>query len=57
MRPASLPALIRDACASVNRNLTQDEWDRFLGADQPYTRTCADLPSDLGAAPDAPATA
>lgn len=32
------------ACALANRNLTQEEWKRYLG-DQPHERTCANLPS------------
>jgi WD40 repeat protein len=32
------------ACRRANRNLTQAEWDRFIGSHIPYERTCADLP-------------
>jgi WD40 repeat protein len=32
------------ACRRANRNLTQAEWDRFVGSHIPYERTCADLP-------------
>jgi tetratricopeptide (TPR) repeat protein len=31
------------ACQILNRNLTQDEWQRLLG-NTPYHKTCADLP-------------
>ena len=31
------------ACRRVNRNLTQEEWRKYLG-DEPYQRTCDDLP-------------
>jgi WD40 repeat protein len=32
------------ACAIANRNLTQAEWDQFIGSEQPYRRTCPDVP-------------
>jgi WD40 repeat protein len=35
--------LIQLACQILNRNLTQDEWQRLLG-NTPYHKTCADLP-------------
>jgi WD40 repeat protein len=35
--------LIQLACQMLNRNLTQDEWQRLLG-NTPYHQTCADLP-------------
>jgi WD40 repeat protein len=31
------------ACQRANRNLTQEEWQRFFG-DEPYRPTCPDLP-------------
>ncbi len=43
------------ACRIANRNLTMNEWTRFVGSDIPYKRTCPDLPSGEGAPPDAPA--
>ena len=33
----------RRACAIANRNLTIEEWDRYLGP-APYRKTCGDLP-------------
>jgi WD40 repeat protein len=39
--PEDLVALV---CSEVERNLTQVEWDRFVGADVPYEQTCQDLP-------------
>lgn len=30
------------ACHIVNRNLSQDEWNQYLGADLPYEQTCPD---------------
>ena len=32
------------ACEKVWRNLTRDEWHRFVGTDIPYERTCLNLP-------------
>ncbi len=32
------------ACQMANRNLTQAEWEKFIGADIPYERTCPNLP-------------
>ena len=32
------------ACRIANRNLTQDEWKKFIGKDIPYRCTCPDLP-------------
>lgn len=39
IRPANLLA---NACKIVNRNLTEEEWDEYIG-DEPYRRTCEDL--------------
>jgi WD40 repeat protein len=36
--------LINEACARLTRNLTQAEWRQYLG-DEPYRRTCPNLPS------------
>jgi WD40 repeat protein len=43
------------ACRIVVRNLTQSEWDRWIDPEEPYVRTCAELPSAAEANPDAPA--
>jgi WD40 repeat protein len=32
--------LVSQACRVANRNLSQAEWDRFLGASAPHTQTC-----------------
>jgi WD40 repeat protein len=37
-------ALITSACRVANRNLTTAEWERFLGPDAPYSRTCIQGP-------------
>ena len=34
------------ACRVANRDLTQDEWDQFVGSDTPYERTCDVLMSE-----------
>ena len=52
--PLGVDAWIRHACTVANRNLTQDEWDRFVGADRPYVRGCGDFPPGAGAPVDAP---
>ena len=35
--------LVAEACDRLSRNLTHDEWTRYL-SDEPYRPTCADLP-------------
>ncbi|ROO51122.1 WD40 repeat protein [Micromonospora sp. Llam0] len=44
---------IRHACELVGRNLTRDEWDRYL-AGRPYVRTCAEQGAGYGADTQAP---
>ena len=39
--------LIAEACARVPRNLTLEEWRRYLG-DEPYRKTCSNLPGPEG---------
>ena len=34
----------RKACRTANRNLSQIEWDRYVGTDIPYEKTCPELP-------------
>jgi WD40 repeat protein/DNA-binding SARP family transcriptional activator len=36
--------LMAQACSRVTRNLTEAEWEAYLGRDLPYRRTCPDLP-------------
>jgi WD40 repeat protein len=33
----------RRACQVANRDLTQQEWDKFVGPELPYRRTCTEL--------------
>ena len=35
--------LIAEACSRLTRNLTSEEWQKYLG-DEPYRKTCPDLP-------------
>jgi WD40 repeat protein len=42
-------SLIAEACTIANRNLSKDEWDRFVGPEFDYVRTCSSLPSGEGA--------
>ena len=41
------------ACRLATRNLTQSEWELFIGVDVPYACTCPDLPPGEGAPADA----
>ena len=36
--------LVEDACSRVTRNLTPAEWERYVGTEVPYHKTCARLP-------------
>ena len=61
-----LPSWLKRACPIANRNLTREEWKKYMG-DEPYRETCPDLPgpddapkaaaiqssSDAGKAPSA----
>ncbi|MGH8902826.1 MAG: trypsin-like peptidase domain-containing protein [Egibacteraceae bacterium] len=42
-------------CELVGRNLSQEEWERYVGAATSYVRQCAQYPSGPGADPGAPA--
>jgi WD40 repeat protein len=42
-------ALVSDACRIANRNLSKDEWSRFVGPEFNYVRTCSRLPAGYGA--------
>ncbi len=52
--PVTVEVWVERACTLADRNLTQDEWDQFIGTDEPYVRTCPDLPPGTGAPADAP---
>ena len=42
---AQMDDLLDAACRHVVRNLTLEEWQRFIG-DEPYRPTCRELPTD-----------
>jgi WD40 repeat protein len=44
---------IERACRIAGRNLSQDEWRRFIGSERPYERTCPMFPPGEGAPEDA----
>ncbi|MCX6326553.1 MAG: hypothetical protein NT144_07875 [Bacteroidia bacterium] len=41
-RPSHVDYLIRDICNIVSRNMTQDEWNTYVGKDIPLENTCQD---------------
>jgi WD40 repeat protein len=41
-------SLIAEACAIANRDLSRDEWSRFVGPEFDYVRTCASFPAGYG---------
>jgi WD40 repeat protein len=38
-------SLIAEACTTANRDLSREEWSRFVGAGFDYVRTCSSLPA------------
>jgi hypothetical protein len=40
--------LITDACSRMERNLTRDEWDQYIGNILPYQAICPNLPIEPG---------
>jgi WD40 repeat protein len=42
-------SLIAEACAIANRKLSKDEWNKFVGPEFNYVRTCSNLPASYGA--------
>lgn len=47
-------ALVAQACKAANRNLSRGEWERYVGTNISYERTCGKLPAGEGARRDAP---
>jgi WD40 repeat protein len=45
---------VEHACRRAGRNLSQDEWDTYLGGTK-YVRTCSEYPAGSGADRNAPA--
>jgi hypothetical protein len=38
-------SLIAEACTTANRDLTKDEWSKFVGKEFDHVRTCSNLPA------------
>jgi predicted NACHT family NTPase len=53
---ARIEILAGKICQQVWRNLTQDEWRQFVGADFPYERTCPNLVAGEGVPAEDPRT-
>jgi hypothetical protein len=41
-RPAHVSKLATDICGSLTRNMTQDEWNTYVGRDIPLEKTCSE---------------
>jgi hypothetical protein len=46
--PTHAYEMATDMCQRVTRNISQREWDAFVGPDIPYRKTCSDLPPGEG---------
>ncbi|MBA3233500.1 MAG: TIR domain-containing protein [Propionibacteriales bacterium] len=42
--PATIDGWLRSVCDVVSRNLTQREWESFVGSATPYAKTCPQYP-------------
>jgi len=42
-RPSHVDYLVRDICKGVTRNMTQEEWNLYVGKDIPLEKTCPDI--------------
>jgi WD40 repeat protein len=42
IRPSHVDYLVHDICNMVSRNMTQEEWNVFVGKDVPLEKTCPD---------------
>ena len=42
LQPATLRRMV---CAAANRNLSEFEWNAYVGSDRSYRRSCAELPT------------
>jgi WD40 repeat protein len=42
---SEVESLVTEACRIANRNLSKDEWSRFVGPEVNYVRTCSSLPA------------
>jgi WD40 repeat protein/energy-coupling factor transporter ATP-binding protein EcfA2 len=43
--------LIQYACSMLSRNLSWEEWQQYMGSEEAYRCTCANLPTDPGVSP------
>jgi WD40 repeat protein/energy-coupling factor transporter ATP-binding protein EcfA2 len=50
----TVDAWVAAACKLANRNLWRIEWDRYIGSETAYERTCPNFPAGEGAEEDAP---
>jgi WD40 repeat protein len=50
----TVDAWVAAACKIANRNLSRVEWDRYIGPETDYERTCSNFPAGSGAPDDAP---
>jgi WD40 repeat protein len=44
LRDGNVELWSKEACRIANRNLTADEWKRYIGESEPQQKTCPDLP-------------
>jgi hypothetical protein len=44
----------QEACRIAHRNLTQAEWNQYIGEDRSYCRICTNFKAGIGAPSDAP---
>ena len=42
VRPAHVDGLVGEICGIVSRNMTQEEWNVYVGKDIPFEKTCQD---------------
>jgi WD40 repeat protein len=42
---SEVESLVTEACRIANRDLSEDEWSRFVGPEFDYVRTCSTLPA------------
>ena len=40
--------LVELACGLLTRNLTAEEWEAYVGAEEPYRKSCPELPGAEG---------
>ena len=50
-RPSHVDYLVRDICKGVTRNMTQEEWNLYVGKDIPLEKTCPDISSAVKITP------